>query len=883
MSRNAYYKVRIVALMVCSALVAACDGGQADVPNATAPTSASTGGTTGSGGAAGGGGGNAQSGGTAPDGTLQLPIEVLGDGRPSSPVIAQAELTVDAGQLANVNQLWFMCHRCAFFGAPEFEATAEPVTKVKASMRVLGGSVDSAASPIPWLDVDETNMRLADVERLQGGLDHGGFYTVRLTLPLDAAMKARLVASPRRNVVQFRFNGTDGETNGYRILGLELRDAQGKNLATNSVRFADIGAEKLAGRSWSADVTAGAELWNAQNTIFKSSIVKRKIRAACASCHSATGRDLQYFNYSNFAVIQRSKFHGLSEKQGRQIAAYLRYSQREVPHVAQAAPWNPPYQPGEGSDARPIAEWAAGAGLGAVLETPSQAVNAIFGKHATDVAPSLTQSDIDAVMDPNATLNTREVAMPLQYPDWNAWLPTIHPMDVWPEGADSSGSFLTGARFSASSFQDPNGAASRIDAWLNANRNPNGAYGDWSHLTPARRKEAYDMFYGFGWTTYGFLGGGRGNHIAPAGEFGAQVGARNLASLVSSQTVANQPAAATVNAFIERATMSLFHWNLIRQWDWAQAYGLEGNQQWFIGEYSAGANTWKGRGEARGWPFNTVSAFFLAPHMLYQTDWDPAGNVTREWYLAWEAGNKVGSYYRTNIWYQLQLTINPGAQSDWVNYPVDWPYLTGFDDILASAIGTSGAAEKNASMLSTTRLLQTHIKAAQYVNNAIPLYVATDPGSLINNRGRFGRAQTLKHLTPTQAMDKATVSFGTSVTPFARLDDLAPGLYLRILNGYIKQFNALYTDTDPAAWRRCDPANMDLGESEPTAGFAFCVDRAKRPLATSSRGGFAMNTDMYARAPQEQLQQYGVWKASQLGADPARVQKWSDWVGRLWP
>ncbi|WP_423199111.1 MULTISPECIES: hypothetical protein [unclassified Cupriavidus] len=860
-------------LFACAALIAACGGGQSDAPGR--PTAAST--------AAGSAGASNPPGGTAPDGTLQLPLEVLGDGRPSAPVIAQAELTVDPERLGTASQLWFVCHRCGFFGAPEFEATTEPVTRVKASVRVLGGADTETAATVPWVDVTDANMKLADLERLQGGLDRGGFYTVRLALPLDDATRARLVAAPRRNVVQFRFNGTDGESNGFRVLALALRDAQGNNLVTNPVTFADIGQEKAAGRIWSPDVAAGAALWNAQDTIAKSSIVTRKIHAACASCHSPSGRDLQYFNYSNYAIVQRSRFHGLSEGEGRQIAAYLRYSQQQVPHVAQAAPWNPPYQPGAGLDARPVAEWAAGAGLGAVLETPAQAVNAIFGKPANDVAPALTQAEIDAVMDPNATLNTREVAMPLQYPDWNAWLPAIHPLDVWPDGADASGSFAAGARFSASSFQDPNGAAARIEAWLKANQNPNGTRGDWSHLTPARRKEIGDMFRAFGWVSYSFLGGGRGNHVAASGEFGAQVGARNLARLASSQTVAGDPQAATTNAFIERSMMSLLHWNLIRQWDWAQAYGLEENQPWFIGDYDAGTNTWKGRGEKRGWPFNTVSAFYLAPHMLYQADADSSGRVTREWYMAWEANNKVGSYYRTNIWYQLQLSLNPGAQSDWVNFPMDWPYLTGFDEVLANAIGTAGPAEKNASMLSTARLLQAHIKAAQYVNNAIPLYVSTDTGSLINNRGRYGRAQTLKHLTPTQMMDKATVNFGTAITRFSGLDELAPGLYLKVLNGEIRQFNTLYTDTDPAAWRRCDPANTDLGESEPTAGFAFCVDRSQQPLAVSPRGGYAMNTDMYARPPQEQLQQYGIWKATQLGADPARVQKWSDWTRRIWP
>ena len=808
---------------------------------------------------------------------------MLGDGLPSAPTIAQANLSVDPTQLANVSQLWFTCHRCGFFGAPEFEATSQPPATVKASIRVLGGTSVAAASSVPWVDITDANVTLPDVQRLQGGLNRGGFYTTRISLTLDAATKARLVAAPAENLVQFRFNGTDGESNGYRVIALQLQDGQGKNLSTNPVAYADVKLEKDAGKTMSADVTAGDALWHAQGKIVKSSIVNRTIQAACSSCHAPTGRDLQYFNYSNNAIVQRSRFHGLTEQQGKQIAAYLRYSLQTVPHVTQAAPWNPPYQPGKGLDSLPITQWAAGAGLGAVLETPTQAMNALFGRPVNDTAPALSQAEVDAVMNPNATLNAREVAVPLQYPDWNAWLPTIHPLDVWPAGSSPAGSFAAGAQFSASSFQDPSGSAAKIDAWLAANKNPNGVYGDWSHLTPAKRKEIHDMFSNIGWIAYRFLGGGRGNHIASSGEYGAQVGARLLAARVSAGTVASAPEAATSNAFIERSMMSLLHWNLINQWDWAQTYGLEGNQQWFIGDYDAKAGTWKGRGEQRGWPFNTVSAFFLAPHMLYQADADSKGKITRQWYMAWESKNQVGSYYRTNIWYQMQMSINPGGQSDYVNYSMDWPYLTGFDSLLANTVGTATPASKSVSMMSTVRLLDANIKSAQYVNNAIPLYVASDTGSLINNRGRFGRGQTLKHLTPTGLMDTATVKFGKGSSPFTQFDQLSPGLYLKVLNGEIAQFNALYAGTAPAAWRRCDPANMDLGESEPTAGFAFCVDKTKNPLTKLSAGGYAMNTDMNARAPEEQAHQYGLWKAAQLGAEPQRLQVWSAWVSRIWP
>lgn len=806
---------------------------------------------------------------------LVLPLEVLGDGSPRAPVVASARLTLAAADVAGIRTLWFRCHRCGFFGAPEFEATSQPVTRVKASVRVLGGA--AAGDTVPWTDITDSTVTLADAERVQGGLSRGGLYTTRISLALDDATRARLVAGDNR--VQFRFNGTDGESNGFRILDLQLRDASGASRATNVAQRADIAAEKAAGRTRTADVDAGETLWHGQGLLAKSSLVPRKMQAACASCHAEDGRDLQYFNYSNNAIVQRARFHGLTETQGRQIAAYLRYDQRDVPHVAAAAPWNPPYQPGPGLDAKPLAEWAAGAGLDAVLETPVQAVKALFGKADDGSALALTQADVDRVMDADATLNAREVAMPLQYPDWNAWLPTVHPMDVWPAGG-ATGSFDAGATFTNGRY-DPAGASKRLDAWFVAHRNPNGRTGDWSHLTPAERNEVQSMLQMSGWEAYNYLGGGRGEHVAANGEFGAQVGARNLAARASTATTAAEPAAFTTNAYIERAVMSLLHWNVVRQWQLAQVHGLEGNQSWFIGDYDATNKTWKGRGEARGWPYNTVSLFFLAPHMLYQTDRDGTGKITREWVHAWETGNRVGSYYRTNGWYQMQVSVNPGAQSDWVNFSVDWPYLTGFDELLSSTVGRATPAQANAATLSDIRLLQARIKGAQFVNNAIPLYVATDTRSLILNRGRYSRAQTLKHFVPTNFIDIVTTQ-NASNTVFRQLDQLQPGLHLKVVNGAMHQFNQLFAVTDPAAWRRCDPSNMDLGEAEPTAGFGFCLDRTKQPLVALSSGGYAMNSVDY-RQTAEQKQQYGLWKIGQMGGDTARLQTWQAWVNRAWP
>jgi len=812
---------------------------------------------------------------------LVLPLEVLGNGARATPVIAEARLGLAADKLGAATQLWFQCHRCGFYGAPEFEATTAQPVKIKASIRILGGAGDD--SNAPWIDVTDANMVLADDERLHGGIN-GGFYTTRITVPLDAAARARLVALPGMNRIQFRFNGTDGESNGYRILNLQLQDASAAQVDTTTVQRFDPLSERGTGNLAQADIDAGKALWYAHGNNAKSAIVTRKLQAACASCHADNGRDLQYFNYSNNAIVQRSRFHGLSDTQGAQIAAFLRASLKDVPYVAKARPWNPPYQPGPGLDCTTAAcasEWSAGAGLDAALTNPTDAVKALFGKPLS--APlTLTQADIDRVMNPDATMNVRETAIPMQFPDWNAWLPTTHPLDTWPTTTDGSG-FTNGIQHPNEGWQNPNGRYHDLINWFEQHKNPNGNRADYSHLVPDLRVQINAMMTFTGWDAYKFLGGGRGNHIADNGQqYGAQRGAAYLQTLANSTTMAAaKPRDFTTNAFIERAVASMFHWNVVKQWELAQDYQLEGNQTWFIGDKDKTTGQWKGRGEAHGWPFQTVSLFFLAPHMVYQEDKNAAGKITREWYTAWEADNIVGSYYRSNQWYQLQMTVNPGGQSGWVNYPMDWPYLTAFDEYIGDLVGSGTPAARALQNSHNIRLLQGRIKGAQYVNNDIPIWDPNGPTGY-DNAARYGRAQIVKHLTTANFLDKATRE-GVQPSRYRFLDALQPGLYLKTVNGAIGQFNALYTHQPASAWRRCDPANTELGEPENVAGFRYCLDQAKAPLGQYPDGGYYMITNNLGQMTTEQTEQYGLWKATQMGAEPARLKVWRDWTEAVWP
>jgi hypothetical protein len=180
---------------------------------------------------------------------LQLPIEVLGSGAPDAPAIGSTTLTL-AGDASTVQTLYVQCHRCGFYDAPEFEALAKPLVKTKASLRVVGGA-DAMNNNVPWIDITNSTVQVDPVALAHGGIN-GGLVTLSFTLAIDAATRSRLVAAPGTNRIEFRFNGTDGNSNGFRVLDVQLQNAAGQNLTPATKNWADIAQEKLAGRTPSA-------------------------------------------------------------------------------------------------------------------------------------------------------------------------------------------------------------------------------------------------------------------------------------------------------------------------------------------------------------------------------------------------------------------------------------------------------------------------------------------------------------------------------------------------------------------------------------------------------------------------------------------------------
>jgi hypothetical protein len=328
---------------------------------------------------------------------ILLPIEVMG------PVSMSKTVSVTIPSSSSISgplNLWVQIHGLEY--------------ETQASVRINSGSL---------IALNSQTVKLQGLAGAYGGIG-GGFHTLSMTVAIPAGL-----IKGGTNTLTFLFNKTDGNSSGFRVLALNVQTASGSNLISSSQFTQDSPSKWTAPSNSSLDIAAGRSLWHTatlhQPNGSGSSVT---LKAHCADCHTQDGRDLKYFNYSNNTIYQRSLYHGLSTTQANQIVTYIRTLVAPAP--SQARPWNPPYQPGPGLDAKPVVEWAAGAGLSAVLSS-----DAAMKPY---VAPTLTPSDFD----PNGYLNARELPIFLQLPDWNHWLPRIHPMDAW-------GSSFTRSKFNS--------------------------------------------------------------------------------------------------------------------------------------------------------------------------------------------------------------------------------------------------------------------------------------------------------------------------------------------------------------------------------------------------------------------------------------------------
>jgi hypothetical protein len=494
---------------------------------------------------------------------VTLPVEVVGaDGTE-----AAVTIEVPADRAAQVHALSLQVHGLA--------------NDDMVSVRLNSGA---------WLPLNNQSVSVAEPGRSYGGIG-GGFSTLKLTLPLPTGSVTR-----GENTLHFRFNRSDGLASGFRVLAF--------NLLTNSDEPVLPAAtfEMQDPNTWQAPradpqaASLGKALWYTAPLVVNNRPAAPAIRAHCSDCHAHDGRDLKYFNFSNASIIARSQFHGLSATEGEQIAGYIRSLASPNP----GRPWNPPYQPGPGLDGQPVSNWAAGAGLTGVLDKDEDSLPFLFGGKAGALSIS------PQTFRPDGNLNPREIPISLQLPDWNHWLPRVHPVDAW------------GADFTQSDLQ----------------------------------------------RLYGTPEGG------PAeGSLRAQLASAELAKLIAGGDVAalfdrwtksqrkflmryTPRDASGWSADLGNKVYSTQLWQLVKAWELAQEFQLEGRGQDFFGSTA----------EARGWP-NSIP---LATAPAEETIPDgPAGMN----------GTGLANEYFNNAWYELQILLNSGNHRRHGRQPVDWLYV----------------------------------------------------------------------------------------------------------------------------------------------------------------------------------------------------------------
>ncbi len=335
--------------------------------------------------------------GASPQARVKLPIEVTGE---NGTEVSVAVFTPALSERP-VRSLWMRIHNLEY---------ADMV-----SVRVNEGQ---------WISLTNDSARVAEPARSYGGIG-GGMTTLALTVPLPAAVV------DGSNRIHFRFNSTNGVVSGFRVLAFNFLDHAGRAVLPEDTFIEEDPNGWEPPLRDAANLAAGQRLWRDAPLAANGLPKAPPIRAHCSDCHTQDGRDLKYFNFSNASIVARSRFHGLSELQGRQIASYI----RSLPFPNPGRPWNPPYQPGPGLDSQPAANWAAGAGLKWVLENDADTLPFLFGK---DRAGALAINS--AAFAPDGDLDQREVPIALPLPDWNHWLPRVHPIDAF------------GSRFEKSAF-----------------------------------------------------------------------------------------------------------------------------------------------------------------------------------------------------------------------------------------------------------------------------------------------------------------------------------------------------------------------------------------------------------------------------------------------
>ena len=510
-----------------------------------------------------------------------LPVEVLG----TVGTVRSIAVQVGGDAVGAARRLALQLHNVRYAG--------------KASVQINEG---------PWIAIDNTTADMSEQTRAFGGIG-GAFATLSLSVPLPSA---GLVAGA--NTLKFRFDKANSLSMGYRVLNIDLLDGAGRGLLNQSQFAHDNPATWTAPAGGNA--ANGKTLWTSASLI-DGPLSPKPMRARCADCHTTTGSDLKYFSYSNHSIIERAKFHGLTEQAGKDLAAYI----RGLDVAAVGRPWNPPFQPGPGNTDRPVNAFSAGAGVEAVVDEDAT-IAAIF-KNGFD-----RTSLVDPATGTLRRISVNDIPISLQLPDWNHWLPEIHPKDVIGEAAFNAHSVNT-------SFTALNNRLTE------------------KSRDPAAMKDYKEKLFNFSFM--------HPNSGARSDFNGWRDAATELSWSLLPPEGGNSRA---MNDLIAKQVYGSGVWSQVRTWELMNRFGLE--------DYAVTA--YPGTGDKRAW-YSERHLFNSSPGQLGIFFQDCSSGVCTGFLTGSSIGNtELHHAYLNNSWYQLQFVLNAGQRSCGGHQCMDWGY-----------------------------------------------------------------------------------------------------------------------------------------------------------------------------------------------------------------
>ncbi|VAW49154.1 hypothetical protein MNBD_GAMMA03-83, partial [hydrothermal vent metagenome] len=607
-----------------------------------------------------------------------------------------------------------------------------------------------------------------------GGIG-AGFHTFDMSVNVEMLKNniddSRLFLE-NENTFRFWLNKTaySEDVSAYRVTWLGVTSNTGEHLAGTSIRR-EPGAAPDAADYIAADTTAnrneGKNLWDNKTLIARPG--EGNIRAKCMDCHTKTGYDLKYFGYTNESIYKRSRFHGLSDIEAKKLTRYIRNLATDV----YGRPWNPPYQPGEVSfegnmvplSSRPVERWAAGAGSSSVLKKDEDMLSYVFPD--TNNNGAVDQAEVDAVfklspINPGASylgIKLSDVPIHLQLPDWNSWLPRVHPMDIW-------GDFKN---VISEEGADPRPDPYKAYTYLKNTIEGTIADGVIPNSWRISRIMQQTMSFSKEGANESYITSRVGTVVSrPPRSNVFRDASRNNTGRLNVDVLANSSAPFRDEMFDEKAKLALTKWAAVKYFEIHHVGKLEDKLATVLDNPNL-------VGE-RGWGSWTSAVFHIAPHKIARNARYFEGSTNTydaSDYTFRDADDQtpLDGDYESTVWYYLEAILNSGnKRSTGCCGSVDWGYNYGYYKRLASS------SEQPQAMLYVATLM----KEWQARNiTAVDPEIGTEKGL------------NLRTATPVNAYAIETINHGepqpNSDTLLA-LDEYSPNLYRYFLNTTLRRW-----------------------------------------------------------------------------------------------